>query len=213
MQYEAQGSKIFADKTSALMYAGFSAMRRSRGDGDCFYRSLLFVVLEKLCATHDGAGIAALKARVTDMADKFVRAGYQPMVVEDPVAALVRMVDGCAVWSADELVAAFCSNELTPYAMWALRLITATEMKVNADFYSNFLDVPVPVYVDTAVEPVHSEADHVCIAALCAALQLRVRVLYLDAQPGPPTDTSVGDDACPLAATLLYRPGHYDVLL
>lgn len=68
------------------------------------------------------------------------------------------------------------------------------------------------------VEPCGKEADHAQISALSEALQVPLRIAYLDrsevgegeginwVQFGPSSD----EEDRPL--TLLYRPGHYDVV-
>lgn len=74
-------------------------------------------------------------------------------------------------------------------------------------------------YVRACVEPSAAEADHVSITALCASLRLRVRVAYLDGAVGEGHGVTFHDFALPsdnnqgeAVITLLYRPGHYDLL-
>jgi ubiquitin thioesterase protein OTUB1 len=82
------------------------------------------------------------------------------------------------------------------------------------------------------VEPMGEESDHVHIIALSDALGVPIRVVYLDRSSCdtgnlsvnhhdfiPSANSSEGDAAmtsAPAAAkpyiTLLYRPGHYDIL-
>ena len=99
--------------------------------------------------------------------------------------------------------------------------------------------VPLDAYVRRHVEPLGEDADHVCAVAAAAALAVPITVVYLDRSgaegvggggggggassqgeeaanafafdPDPPAGAS---PAAPLPPriTLLYRPGHYDIL-
>lgn len=53
-EYE-QGSQVFLDKIDRLGSLGFSYMRRTRGDGNCFYRAFIFGYLERLLLKNDTA--------------------------------------------------------------------------------------------------------------------------------------------------------------
>ena len=94
---------------------------------------------------------------------------------------------------------------------------------------------PVDAYVRRHVEPLGEDADHVCAVACAAALGLPITVVYLDRSSGgggggggggaaeagdesaanafafDPDPPSAGGPLPP-RVTLLYRPGHYDIL-
>lgn len=95
--------------------------------------------------------------------------------------------------------------------------------------------VPVDAYVRRHVEPIGEDADHVCGVAAAAALGIPITVVYLDrsgAEDGggggeeggsqgagaanafsfDPDPVPGGGGALPPRITLLYRPGHYDIL-
>ncbi|RWW20940.1 hypothetical protein GW17_00014924, partial [Ensete ventricosum] len=81
-------------------------------------------------------------------------------------------------------------------------------------------------FCKASVEPMGEESDHVHIIALSDALGVPIRVVYLDrssCDPGAPTvnhhdfmpNESSASNVCLLPrprVTLLYRPGHYDIL-
>ena len=70
------------------------------------------------------------------------------------------------------------------------------------------------------VEPMGVECDHVQIAGLCEYLCIHVDIIYLDSSGSSPTmrfpEAPAGaPELLPSsfpAITLLYRPGHYDLL-
>lgn len=85
-------------------------------------------------------------------------------------------------------------------------------------------------FCKSSVEPMGEESDHVHITALSDALGVAIRVVYLDRSHGEKGNVSVNHhDFTPSASdqtettpsateelkpfiTLLYRPGHYDIL-
>ena len=56
------------------------------------------------------------------------------------------------------------------------------------------------------------ESDHIHITALTSSIGVPVRVEYMDrADSASPNTHSFPDGSSP-SITLLYRPGHYDIL-
>ena len=58
------------------------------------------------------------------------------------------------------------------------------------------------------------ESDHIHISALTAALDVRVSVVYMDRGGGDQLSIHDfhQDSPSPHRLSLLYRPGHYDIL-
>lgn len=82
-------------------------------------------------------------------------------------------------------------------------------------------------FVKASVEPMGEESDHVHIIALSDALGVPIRVVYLDRSscdsssptinhhdfiPSSSSSSSSASDHPTKPVTLLYRPGHYDIL-
>jgi len=61
------------------------------------------------------------------------------------------------------------------------------------------------------VEPMGRECEQIHIIALCEALGVSVAIEYLDGSSGPLACLTLPEGREP-AITLLYRPGHYDIL-
>uniref|UniRef100_A0A0A9DM15 Uncharacterized protein n=1 Tax=Arundo donax TaxID=35708 RepID=A0A0A9DM15_ARUDO len=99
-------------------------------------------------------------------------------------------------------------------------------------FISGLTNSTVAQFCKASVEPMGEESDHVHIIALSAALGVPIRVMYLDwssCDTGnlsvnhhdfiPASNPPEGDAAMTTSPadekpyiTLLYRPGHYDIL-
>lgn len=58
----------------------------------------------------------------------------------------------------------------------------------------------------------YRESDHVHISALTSALEVSVRVIYMDRGEGGEVNHHDFPEGSPPFIHLLYRPGHYDIL-
>ncbi len=115
------------------------------------------------------------------------------------------------------------------YYTWYMRLVTAMSLKADPERYlpvvfeSGCLDIDS--FCRNEVEPMGKECDHVQIAALAKQLGLTIHIEYLDGRVNADnslhvisvgaesSETSSGDGTPDIRkVTLLYRPGHYDIL-
>ena len=62
------------------------------------------------------------------------------------------------------------------------------------------------------VEPMTRECDHIHITALTSALGVPVRIEYMDRGGDDSTNAHSFPEGSSPKFTLLYRPGHYDIL-
>ena len=72
------------------------------------------------------------------------------------------------------------------------------------------------MFVQTEVEPIDKEADQIQIMALLNYLGVGIKIIYLDSNVATKEAYEVvlpeGIPNEQIKATLLYRPGHYDIL-
>jgi len=171
--------------------------------------------LSALAATRDSLDKAGIdKIVYEDIYDEFV--GLIGTIVQPNSA-------GKKLNSAG-LLLAFQSPEMSNAVVVYMRFLTSAEIRVHRENYEAFLIHPethermgVRAFCANIVEPLGKEADHVEIQALCAALQLNVDVAYLNggSEEGVvdfiPFRYASESESLPLV--LLYRPGHYDLLI
>jgi ubiquitin thioesterase protein OTUB1 len=263
-EYE-RGAAAFGRKIAALG-ATYGALRRTRGDGNCFFRAVCFAQLEHLvqrCASGGGAADVARFAGVVEgWRGKLLAAGYQELVFEDALDALLgllRLIDGSAAGGGDApsfssqqqqqqqqrltldgLVSYFRDDITSNTAVMLLRMVASAELLTRAEFFAPFVagagggagdDASVEAFCRRCVEPMGEESDNIQAVALTDAMQLPVRVVYLDSRDGGGggggggegggnAETAVsthdfvpeacGADAKPVVH-VLYRPGHYDI--
>jgi ubiquitin thioesterase protein OTUB1 len=99
-----------------------------------------------------------------------------------------------------------------------LRFITSGEMKNNSFLYETFVynELPIDVFCQMEVEQMDKEADQIQIMALLNYLEIGIKIIYLDANEKQKEAYEVILPECTkpeeIKATVLYRPGHYDIL-
>lgn len=228
------GSSILLEKIK-ILDEKYSAIRRTRGDGNCFFRSFMFSYLEHILETQDKAEIDRVIANVEECRKTLQSLGYADFTFEDFFALFLEQLESViqgteASISHDELVKRSRDQSVSDYVVMFFRFVTSGEIRKRSEFFEPFIlgltNATVDQFCKTSVEPMGEESDHVHIIALSDALGVSIRVVYLDRSscdtggvsvnhhdfiPSTMVNGSSGLEINPYI-TLLYRPGHYDIL-
>jgi ubiquitin thioesterase protein OTUB1 len=106
-------------------------------------------------------------------------------------------------------------NAVSDYASWYMRILTAVRLKSDPDRFVHFLEgdyYDIPTFCQREVEPMGKECSMVQVLALAEYFGVKVEIEYLDGRDVKPTKHSFGPEDSQTTLTLLYRPGHYDIL-
>ncbi|KAI4332361.1 hypothetical protein L6164_017278 [Bauhinia variegata] len=231
------GSPILLEKIKVLG-EHYAAIRRTRGDGNCFFRSFMFSYLEHILEYQDQTEVDRIKAKVEKCSKTLQTLGYLEFTFEDFFALFLELLD-CVIQgketsiSHEELVLRSRDQSESDYVVMFFRFVTSGEIQKRSEFFEPFImglsNTTVEQFCKSAVEPMGEESDHVHITALSDALGVPIRVVYLDRSSCDNGGVSVNHhdfipvaDDLPNASTcaetntpyirLLYRPGHYDIL-
>ena len=242
----AQGTRADLYRAKARHLAvRYQALRRVRGDGNCFYRGFHVSWMERLLQlpfSEQSRVWLRVVPEATQHYQDWLPAGQLRAELEflgKEFGERTRKMCEAARAGSAESTLLDTQNESEPMVQslrW-LRLLTSAYMRKNSDMFEpvcadgtrSFAE-----FLEAEVETMGVEADEMQVQALTAALQLRVRVEYLDSAStpwstrsgvhrflicGPPTLREGSADAqgaheerTTLVACLLFRPGHYDVL-
>ncbi|KAK7440041.1 hypothetical protein VKT23_017292 [Stygiomarasmius scandens] len=236
-EYE-RGSPAFVKQIDWLKERGFQKIRRARGDGDCFYRALSFAYVERLLKSPDPPSAVADALRILSGTPEMLEnVGFQKLVFEDFYDIFEGLLKSISVphtpdlpesegGGMDEaiLLSAFQNPETSNSIVMYMRLLTSAQIRLDPDTYSPFLFHPeigesmeVREFCENFVEATGKEADHVQMTALSRALHVDIDVAYLD---GRSNDGQVEfvqfrqeQQTGEKPISLLYRPGHYDILV
>ncbi|KAL1139887.1 hypothetical protein AAG570_006864, partial [Ranatra chinensis] len=213
LESEYKNDDIYQKKVKNLSRK-YEQIRRTRPDGNCFFRAFGFAYFEQLMYNHDKFSSFEDFARRSK--DKLISLGFPPFTLEDFHDVFMEVVNivGRGAESAEELYRVFNEQGYSDYVVVYLRLITSAHLQENAEFYQNFIEGNRSIvdFCHQEVEPMYKESDHIHIIALSSTLNVGVRVRYMDR--GEESDVIAHDfpEGSDVAIHLLYRPGHYDIL-
>lgn len=236
------GNCIIQEKIKILSEK-YGFLRRTRGDGNCFFRAFMFSYLEHLLETQDKDEVNRVSANVEQCRKTLQNLGYSDFTFEDFFGLFTEQLEAVVQGtetsiSPEELLQRCQDVSISNYLVMFFRFITTGEIRKREGFFEPFImglsDATVDQFCKTSVEPMGAESDHVQIIALSDALGVPIRVMYLDRSSGNstvtvnhhdfiPSDDQSGSnqevEGAPPAivsvepfVTLLYRPGHYDIL-
>ncbi|KAL0004721.1 hypothetical protein SO802_012282 [Lithocarpus litseifolius] len=231
------GSPILLEKIKVLGEK-YAAIRRTRGDGNCFFRSFMFSYLEHILESQDQAEVDRAKSNVEQCRITLQSLGYADFTFEDFFALFLEQLEsvlqgnGTSI-SQEELLLRSRDQSISDYVVMFFRFVTSGEIRKRSEFFEPFImgltNATVEQFCKSSVEPMGEESDHVHITALSDALGVPIRVVYLDrsscdsagvsvnhhdfipAVGGLPNASGSTETVSPFI-TLLYRPGHYDIL-
>lgn len=188
-----------------------------RGDGNCFFRAFVFAWLRELGDEQHFDGVLAW---IEASAELLVTANFDRLAYEDFQEEFVEMVKHVKANPSD-LLEQVNQEERSNSVIVYLRFVTSATMLLNADDYAPFVEavqegMTLDRYRQTQVEAFGTEGDHLMIQALSRAANVSMNILYLDRSAGDEPTVHHVDPAptagSSLTISLLYRPGHYDVL-
>nr|KAF6388193.1 OTU deubiquitinase, ubiquitin aldehyde binding 2 [Myotis myotis] len=190
----------------------FIAIRKTKGDGNCFYRALGYSYLESLLGK--GREVLKFKERVLQTPNDLLTAGFEEHKFRNFFNAFYSVVelvekDG----SVASLLKVFNDQSASDRIVQFLRLLTSAFIRNRADFFRHFIDEEMDIkdFCTHEVEPMAMECDHIQITALSQALSIALQVEYVDEM-----DTALNHHVFPEAAIpsvyLLYKTSHYNIL-
>ena len=207
------GNANFSRKVEGLA-TSYLGLHKVRGDGSCFYRSYLFAAIQ--LATHDAAALTVLTDRVGASRDRLLAGGFPDYCVDDAYECFSEFLAWVAATrpSAADIRDKLSTDGLDQYVIMYSRFLVSYHLQTRSEELAPFLDdgLTMGAYIQRFVEPMTAEAEHLACLALVEELGVSCRIVQLtQGEAGPATWLDLGSS--PPAVHLLFRPGHYDVLV
>ncbi|XP_055594948.1 ubiquitin thioesterase otubain-like [Uranotaenia lowii] len=211
------GDAVYISKVKDLS-SKYQAIKRTRPDGNCFFRAFAYAYLEYLVLNKDE--FSKFYEYAAKSCERLTEAGFPRFTIEDFYETFMEVINKVKPEGENtdaalaELHKLFNEQGYSDYVVVYLRLITSSHLQERADFYQNFIDgnYTIAEFCHQEVEPMYKESDHIHIIAICSALEAGVRVEYMDRGDGDQVIAHEFPDGCKPNVFLLYRPGHYDIL-
>ncbi|XP_056588081.1 ubiquitin thioesterase OTUB1a [Triplophysa dalaica] len=191
----------------------YIAIRKTRPDGNCFYRAFGFSHLESLL--DDSKELHRFKAIAAKSKLDLVSQGFTEFTIEDFHNTFMDLIETCDKQpSVGELLSSFNEQSVSDYIVVYLRLVTSGHLQREEEFFQHFVDGgrTVREFCQQEVEPMSKESDHIHIIALAQVLNVCIQVEYMDRGEGGTVNHHIFPEDGDPKIFLLYRPGHYDIL-
>ncbi|KAJ7041188.1 cysteine proteinase [Mycena alexandri] len=203
-----QGAQSVVRQIDWLQAHGYKEFRRAARDGNCFYRSVAFAYLDRLLHAPDIITTVARFREVLASKEVGLTLAFEDEVhkeFSEQLDNLMQMVENFG--------AALTTEDLLD------RLLgSSAEIRTNPDPYRDFIfDQEIVAFCQSQVE-----GNHIPMMALCNALRITLKLATLsshvqgDVQEADVFTVISPDDAMDRdlpPILLLFRPGHYDILL
>jgi ubiquitin thioesterase protein OTUB1 len=144
--------------------------------------------------------------------------GYDEMTMDLFYDCIVDFLESLSKISSDDMHEELNKeNDVSDYCTWYLRVLTATYLKADPQRFLPYLEdgyMDIASFCQTQIEPMGKECTMVQVLALAEAFHVKVKIQYLDGREFQSKLTSheFGPKSSPTQLSLLYRPGHYDIL-
>ncbi|CAK0856354.1 unnamed protein product [Prorocentrum cordatum] len=180
----------------------FGAVRRTRPDGNCFYRAYLFGIFEALVGSPERQ--RAFGARAQRSLDFCCSAGYERVAIEDfyeefstCLASLAAATDAPAALDA-------ILKDSDDYLVCWTRCLTSRRRADFVAFLSSHSSIRE--FCAQEVDPMATEADQLQIVALSTHFGVPVNVVYLDRSEGEVAAEHLFKEGSEGMRTLADRP-------
>ncbi|XP_015276033.1 PREDICTED: ubiquitin thioesterase OTUB1 [Gekko japonicus] len=202
----ADDDHVYQQKIKDLLKK-YAFIRKTRPDGNCFYRAFGFSHLEALL--EDSKELQRFKEVAAKSKDVLVSLGFTEFTIEDFHNTQVEKQI-----TVPELLASFNDQSTSDYLVVYLRLLTSGYLQRENKFFEHFIEGgrSIKEFCQQEVEPMCKESDHIHIIALAQALNVSILVEYMDRGEGGATNPHIFPEGSEPKVYLLYRPGHYDIL-
>ncbi|KAH7909300.1 peptidase C65 Otubain-domain-containing protein, partial [Hygrophoropsis aurantiaca] len=222
LRKEYENSSHFMSQIDHLSKEGYGRIRRARGDGDCFYRSLAYAFVDGLLRAPNRAvaaenAISSLKSTMASdqlkMAELFEGSGYDEWL--ENFTELIEKVTKVDDDRSNELLVLefFQTPEHSNSTVAYLRFLTSAYIQNSGD--SNLIQsmsMEPGQFCKQFVEPLGTYADDFQISALSGAMDISINIAYMDGHK-PEVNFILKRPERSEPLLLLFRPGHYDVLV
>uniref|UniRef100_A0A7I4DW99 Ubiquitinyl hydrolase 1 n=1 Tax=Physcomitrium patens TaxID=3218 RepID=A0A7I4DW99_PHYPA len=141
-EYKA-GSPVFLAKLLILKQS-YGAIRRARGDGNCFFRSFMFSYLEHLLVIQDEAEVARMEKAIEICKKTLIDLGQAEFTFEDYLAIFVEQLHGViqgkeTSTSLETLVERCRDQYVSNCVVMFFRFVTSGEIRRRSEFFEPFI--------------------------------------------------------------------------
>ena len=197
----------------------YKSIKKVRRDGNCFYRSFIYRIFEHICTRNDKALYDHIIKKITEAKELIKRNGYDWSFIEDfynifylEFHHCFNSIEAKGISPKEYLDNLFSDKEKGNYLIYFIRFCIAAFLKENYLLYEVFVDGPFDNWVTAEVEAIDHEAEQIQIMACVNYFDVGVRIEYLHPNKNEVMKFPEDKPDDQIFITVLFTPGHYDVL-
>ncbi len=155
--------------------------------------------------------------KFSSLADDCKASGYDSFAIDDFFEALVEQLDLLEANPSIEVLESqiFSDPSVDAYLIAFMRCCCGSYLKAHTEEFQPYVApnfASLENFIRSEVDPMFRECDQLQVVALARAIDVPIKIVYLDRSKGTPTIHVFGNiDSNPFVA-MLYRPGHYDLI-
>ena len=196
----------------------YKTYRKVRRDGNCFYRSFIYLLFEHICIKNDKILFEKIKQKIIDSKILTEKNGFEWSVVQDFYDIFLKEFCECfnslssGIIPRDYLDKIFSDNEKGNYLIYFIRFCLAAYLKENKDNYKSYIEEDFDEWIRKEVEAIDHEADQIQIMACVNYFDIGVKIEYLNKFKNEIVKLPENKPDDEFFIYLLFSPGHYDIL-
>ena len=196
----------------------YKTYRKVRRDGNCFYRSFIYLLFEHICIKNDKILFEKIKQKIIDSKILTEKNGYEWSVVQDFYDIFLKEFCECfnslssGIIPRDYLDKIFSDNEKGNYLIYFIRFCLAAYLKENKDNYKSYIEEDFDEWIRKEVEAIDHEADQIQIMACVNYFDIGIKIEYLNKFKNEIVKLPENKPDDEFFIYLLFSPGHYDIL-
>ena len=196
----------------------YKTYRKVRRDGNCFYRSFIYLLFEHICIKNDKILFEKIKQKIIDSKILTEKNGYEWSVVQDFYDIFLKEFCECfnslssGIIPRDYLDKIFSDNEKGNYLIYFIRFCLAAYLKENKDNYKSYIEEDFDGWIRKEVEAIDHEADQIQIMACVNYFDIGIKIEYLNKFKNEIVKLPENKPDDEFFIYLLFSPGHYDIL-
>lgn len=197
----------------------YKHIRKVRRDGNCFYRSFIYRIFEYICMKNNRSLYDHMEKKINESKDLITRNGYDWAFIEEfynffriEFNHCFYSIESKGISVRDYLDNLFSDKEKGNYLIYFVRFCIASFLKENAFLYEVYVDVPFENWISSEVEAIDHEADQIQIMACVNYFDIGVKIEYLNPNKNEVVKFPEDKPDDQVFITVLFTPGHYDLL-
>ncbi|KAI5180369.1 ubiquitin thioesterase protein OTUB1 [Nematocida sp. AWRm80] len=179
-------------------------LRYVKRDGNCFYFSVIFLVLEHYLASQTQSN--ELLNKLTEINKSLMESGVEEYLVEEFIGPIVSILKAASIGNITKLEE--LDRVFWDYTVVYFRMITSIHIKTNRDKFEMFIDGDLNEYCQKNIEAMNQYAGEIEMESISTALAISFDVICIENGQKVVYTKGQGDKI----GSLLFMSEHFNIV-